>query len=92
MYEKFQSFGDIDDVFIPSKRDIRGMHYGFVRFFEVKYEDNLALKLSNIIIRSRKIFVNVPQFQRSNPQKVESSGRGQNIQSGSEVNGIKHLC
>lgn len=36
MFEEFQSYGDIDEVVIPSKRDIRGNQYGFVRFFDVK--------------------------------------------------------
>lgn len=70
MYEEFQTFWGIDEVVIPSKRDIRGKRYGFVRFFEVRDEDNLEVKLDNIIIVRRKIFINVMRFQRNNPRKT----------------------
>ncbi|KAI5421039.1 hypothetical protein KIW84_044759 [Lathyrus oleraceus] len=49
MFEEFQSYGDIDEVVIPSKRDIRGNQYGFVRFHRKKHlkyevvERNMAI-------------------------------------------------
>lgn len=64
MYEDFKLYGDIDGVVIPNKRDVRGMRYGFVRFFNVLSERMLATKLDNIFMGKRKLFVTIPRFQR----------------------------
>lgn len=75
MYEVLQSYGDIYEVVIPSKRDIRGIRYGFIRFFEVRDVENFYVKLDNIFIERRRIFVNFPRFQRNYPRKVNNGGR-----------------
>lgn len=62
MYEVFWKFEDIDEVVIPSTRDIRGQRYGFIRFFEVKDARLLATKLDNIFIENKKLFFNLPRF------------------------------
>lgn len=66
MYEALQSYGEIGEVVIPSKRDIKGMRYGFVIFFDILHEALMATKLDNVFIRSRKLYVNIPRFQRRN--------------------------
>ncbi|XP_058725583.1 uncharacterized protein LOC131596865 [Vicia villosa] len=75
MYETFRSFGDIDEVFIPAKRDARGGRYGFVRFFDVEDERKLAIKLVNIFIGARKLHVNLPRYQRRHNVQVEGAHR-----------------
>lgn len=50
MYGECQVYGDIDEVVIPSKWDIRERCYDFVRFFDVRYEELLNTKLDNIFI------------------------------------------
>lgn len=45
MYEIFQTNGDINEVFIPMKRDAQGGHYGFVQFFMWRMKVHLALWL-----------------------------------------------
>lgn len=52
---------------------IRGRSYGFGRFFDVRDEDLLTIKLDNIFIGRRKIFANLPRFQRRHPQRVRRS-------------------
>lgn len=64
MYEIFQNYGHIDEVFIPAKRDARGGSYGFVRFFDVEDDDLFATNMDNIFIGSRKLNVNIPRFTR----------------------------
>lgn len=64
MNETFQSYGATDEVMIPSKRDIRGRRYGFVRLFDVKHEALMATNLDNVFIGSKKLYVNIPYFQR----------------------------
>ncbi|KAI5397709.1 hypothetical protein KIW84_063506 [Lathyrus oleraceus] len=71
MYEVFKNFGDIDVAVIPYKRDISGRRYGFVRFFDVEDERWLATKLNNIFLKSQKIFVNVPRFNKGNMEGVQ---------------------
>ncbi|XP_058775736.1 uncharacterized protein LOC131650012 [Vicia villosa] len=76
MYEVFQAYGDIDEVVIPNKRDSRGRGYGFVRFFGVRDADFLAAKLDNIFLEHKKIFVNIPRFQRKGPYEVQYKKKG----------------
>lgn len=56
MFEVFKEFGDIDEVFILARRDVKGRHYGFVRFFDVKYVRFLATKLDNIFLGAGRYF------------------------------------
>lgn len=49
MYEVFSKFCDIDELGIPSRRDIGGRRYGFVRVFHMKDDKFLDIKLDNII-------------------------------------------
>lgn len=56
MFDEFKRFGDIDEVVVPSKQDIRGHCYGFIRFSVVKSEGLLATKLDNIFIGRRFFF------------------------------------
>ncbi|XP_058727198.1 uncharacterized protein LOC131598634 [Vicia villosa] len=64
MYTIFKDFGDIDEVFIPMRKDKRGKWYGFVRFFNMEEARLMAIKLDNIFIGSRKIHANLPRFDR----------------------------
>lgn len=68
MYEEFQQYDDLDDVIIPSKRDIRGNQYGFVAFFNVSDYKLLVVKLDYIFIGRRKLFANLLRFQRRGTQ------------------------
>lgn len=68
MYEEFQHLYYIYEVVIPSKRYIIEMRYGFVKLFNVRDEDLLAIKLDNIFIGNRNIFANLPRFRRRNDQ------------------------
>ena len=50
LYFEFKDLGDIDEVFIPPKRDKVGRRYGFVRYFNVADERLMATKLDNVIL------------------------------------------
>lgn len=65
----FQKYERAIEVVIPCKRDKRGKRFGFARFLGVRDPDFFATQLDNIIIGSRKIYVNIPMFGRST-QKV----------------------
>lgn len=71
MYMLFKEFREIDEVIIPPKKDKRRKMFGFVRFFDIKDEKMMALKLDNIIIGSRKIHANIPKFNRDTMEEVE---------------------
>lgn len=64
MYEGFVRGGEIDEVVIPSKRNIWRRLYGFVRFFDVKDTRLMTTKLDNIFIGNHKIFVNRLRFDK----------------------------
>ncbi|KAI5398482.1 hypothetical protein KIW84_064028 [Lathyrus oleraceus] len=64
LHEVFSRFGEVDEVVIPLKKDIRGKRYGFVRFFNVIDSRRLACKLDNIFVENVKLQVNIPRFSR----------------------------
>lgn len=78
MLSVFQKYGRVIEVVIPYKRDKRGKRFGFVRFWGVKDPEFFATKLDNIIIGSRKIFVNIPRFGRSMMNVGSNMVAGQN--------------
>lgn len=61
---EFKELGEIDGVVIPQKRDKRGRRYGFVRFWNVEDERMQPIKLDNLVLEGRKLFANLPRFQR----------------------------
>ncbi|KAI5411253.1 hypothetical protein KIW84_056393 [Lathyrus oleraceus] len=46
MYEVFQDYGKLDEVVIPSKKDVRGRRYDFIRFFNVADSRDGKLEVS----------------------------------------------
>ncbi|KAI5437241.1 hypothetical protein KIW84_023385 [Lathyrus oleraceus] len=64
LHEVFSRFGEVDEVVISLKKDIRGKRYGFVRFFNVIDSRRLACKLDNIFVENVKLQVNIPRFSR----------------------------
>lgn len=79
LYHDFKDLGDIDEVIIPPKRNVRGKRYEFVRFFNVEDVRVLATKLDDILLDGRKIFANIPRFHRKYlelKKKKDVVGRG----------------
>ncbi|KAI5439123.1 hypothetical protein KIW84_024770 [Lathyrus oleraceus] len=76
LHEVFSRFGEVDEVVIPMKKDVRGKRYGFVRFFNVIDSRRLACKLDNVFVENVKLQVNIPRFSRNSKSTV--SNRNQN--------------
>ncbi|CAL5204993.1 unnamed protein product [Lathyrus oleraceus] len=76
LHEVFSRFGEVDEVVIPMKKDVRGKRYGFVRFFNVADSTRMACKLDNIFVENVKLQVNIPRFSRNSNSTV--SNRNQN--------------
>ncbi|KAI5434218.1 hypothetical protein KIW84_021184 [Lathyrus oleraceus] len=76
LHEVFSRFGEVDEVVIPMKKDVRGKRYGFVRFFNVIDSRRLVCKLDNIFVEDVKLQVNIPRFSRNSKSIV--SNRNQN--------------
>ncbi|CAL5184049.1 unnamed protein product [Lathyrus oleraceus] len=64
MFEVFKVFGLVVEVVIPPRRNKKGKRYGFVRFRKVRDERVMAVELDNIHIQGKKLFANIPRFQR----------------------------
>lgn len=81
LYEVLNDMGDIDKVIIPPKRDKRGNKYNFVRFFNVRDERSMTTKLDNTFIEGRKLFDNLPRFQRKEIREkfLEAKGKGREV-------------
>ncbi|GLT94449.1 hypothetical protein SLE2022_121890 [Rubroshorea leprosula] len=73
LWNSFQMYGKVVDVYIPSKRDKRGKRYGFVRLTGVKNEIQMERRLNEIWIGSYKMRVKIAndrQRKSSLPRKV----------------------
>lgn len=92
LYHEFKDIREIDEVFIPSKRTRWWKKYGFVRFFNVSDKKLLETKMGNIFLDGKKIFVNLPKFERKNiTRKLKGpsiSGKINHFLSGS-MEGVK---
>lgn len=65
--------GDLKEVIISPRRDKRGRKYGFARFRNVGDEKMLAVKLDNLVLEGRKLFANIPRFQRPSGEGFKKS-------------------
>lgn len=72
---EMKDLGEVVEVVIPPKQDRKGRRYGFVRFANVVEEKLLAIKLHSLILDGRKMFANLPRFQRSNVSESSDSNR-----------------
>ncbi|GKV49313.1 hypothetical protein SLEP1_g56069 [Rubroshorea leprosula] len=59
LWNSFQMYGKVVDVYIPSKRDKRGKRYGFVRLSGVKNEIQMERRLNEIWIGPYKMRVKI---------------------------------
>ncbi|KAG5047175.1 hypothetical protein JHK86_016581 [Glycine max] len=58
MWEIFQSYWEIQEVFIPVKRDKCGNHFGFARFVDVH-------DVCILCFMEKRLMVNLPWFARA---------------------------
>ncbi|GKV38927.1 hypothetical protein SLEP1_g46780 [Rubroshorea leprosula] len=74
LWNSFQMYGKVVDVYLPRKRDKRGKRYGFVRLTGVKDEIQMEMRLNEIWIGSYKMRVKIAndkQRKTSTPKKVQ---------------------
>ncbi|XP_057432697.1 uncharacterized protein LOC130725491 [Lotus japonicus] len=64
MWEIFQRYDRVWEVFIAPRRDKKGKRFGFVRFINVKNPARLERDLDTIIIGCTKMHVNFPRFYK----------------------------
>ena len=65
MWQKFQKWGKVWEVFISRTKNKMGHRFGFVRFKEVTDVQSLERSLdSNLFIGGQRVFVNRPKFDR----------------------------
>ena len=75
LWNLFQEWGKVWEVFIPNSKNKQGQRYGFVRFKGVEDEGRLERQLDNkIYIEGKKLFVNKPKFQRGGKREAERKG------------------
>jgi len=66
LWQTFQRWGKVWEVFIPKHKNREGQRFGFVRYKDVDDVERLERKLDNSIFFGRmKMFVNQPKFERS---------------------------
>lgn len=90
LYFELKDLGDLVEVIISPRKDIRGRRFGFSHFSIVKYEKFLANRLDNMILEGRKLYANLPRFQRprrkvGNILKKESRFEGKEGENGERI-------
>ncbi|GKV50261.1 hypothetical protein SLEP1_g56973 [Rubroshorea leprosula] len=74
LWNRFQLYGKVVDVYLPTKRDKRGKRFGFVRLTGVKDVIQMERRLNEIWIGSYKMRVKIAydrQRKDSKPRKVQ---------------------
>lgn len=75
LWQIFQKWGKVWEVFIPKTKNKGGHRYGFVRFKEVQDERSLETQLdTSIYIRGMKLFVNRPRYERGRVLRIKQHG------------------
>ncbi|GJW03956.1 RNA-directed DNA polymerase, eukaryota [Tanacetum coccineum] len=75
MWNIFKKYGTVVDVYIAKKRNIRGQHFGFVRFIYLNNVEEFENKLKSIWIGSIKLHVNLARFKIT-PKTSAGGGDG----------------
>jgi len=71
MWEHFQRWERIEEVFISWELNRWRNRFGFVRFSDVKNVSKLEIELDFICIGSMKLFANLPRYRKNEaPQHV----------------------
>ncbi|GKU90755.1 hypothetical protein SLEP1_g4707 [Rubroshorea leprosula] len=79
LWNSFQMYGKVVDVYIPRKRDKKGKRYGFVRLSGVKNEMQMERRLNEIWIGSYKMRVKIASDKQRKPattRKVQGAIKG----------------
>ena len=78
LWYHFKKWGDVKEIFIPTRRNSNGRRYGFVRFKWVDDTHLLAKQFDRIIIRGMKLYVNIPRYGREKTRKGVVEKKAQN--------------
>lgn len=62
--KRFSKAGNVEDIYIPTKRDKIGNNFGFVRFLTGGGGEELLRRLNQIWLGSYKLRVYYPRFDR----------------------------
>ncbi|KAK2410383.1 zinc finger CCCH domain-containing protein [Trifolium repens] len=73
LWKKFAHYGRVGDIYIPTKVDKRGRKFGFVKFLEVKDEEDLNWRLQEVWIDTFKLRVNRSRFSRNEVKRSEGN-------------------
>jgi len=65
MWNIFQRWGRLAEVFISSKLNWRGNRFEFVRFYDVRNAAKLENELDVMRIGAMKLFVNLPKYRKN---------------------------
>lgn len=80
MWEVFDRWGKVWDIYIPAKRDKLGKRFGFVKFKDVCNAKGLEKQQDGIWIGSYRLMVNIPNFQRRQGMQLSNEFQhGRNI-------------
>jgi hypothetical protein len=69
LWEVFVKFGNVVDVYIPSKVDKRGKRFGFVKFKDVLDVEEMSRSLDDVWCGSFKLRINHSRFGRNEVSK-----------------------
>ncbi|XP_028215124.1 uncharacterized protein LOC114397228 [Glycine soja] len=70
LFNSLRSYGDLQEVVIPTRRNRMGKRFGFARFCRIQEPERFAMKLDNIFIGRDKLFANLPRYQRDQAKKM----------------------
>lgn len=64
-------WGQVREIFIPTRRNKEGRRYGFERFSGVIAVNRLERQLDNLVIGGLKLHINVPKYERQTESRPQ---------------------
>ncbi|XP_068501687.1 uncharacterized protein [Phaseolus vulgaris] len=75
MFRVFRKWARVKDIFISRRLNKWGRRFGFVRFVEVRDAGPLERELDQLYVGNKKLFVNIPKYQRKMKEQSRTEGR-----------------
>ncbi|XP_058732730.1 uncharacterized protein LOC131604301 [Vicia villosa] len=79
LFFEFKDLGLIEEIVIPSKKDWKGLRYGFFRYLNIEDERLVEIKMNNLLPDGRNINANISKFKRKDLKPSRDFGKRRNF-------------
>ncbi|KAK3200311.1 hypothetical protein Dsin_023726 [Dipteronia sinensis] len=75
LWRIFKSFGKVRDVYLPSKKSLQGICFGFIRFGSVEEAVTVANKVNGMVVDGHRLSAKVSSYGWNRRRSVVSKAQ-----------------